>query len=160
MIVLRSIIPKGVANRASGGESCAGGMENSSDSNSYDLSTNQRIGVYGGFVFSSVLLIFCRTILSFLICLAAARVLHNKMFKSILRAPILFFDTNPVGMPYLFMFLHHYIALSLHTTTSLHYHYIIVTSFFMSSLHHYYIIIIFIIITPSHHYIITLPSHH
>ena len=48
-------------------------------------------------------------ILSFLICLAAARNLHNKMFKAILQAPILFFDTNPVGMPYKAIF--HYIIM-------------------------------------------------
>ena len=41
-----------------------------------------------------------RAILTFLTCLAAARNLHNKMFKSVLRTPILFFDTNPVGMHY------------------------------------------------------------
>ena len=35
--------------------------------------------------------------LSYVICLNASRNLHNKMFKAILRAPILFFDTNPVG---------------------------------------------------------------
>ena len=30
--------------------------------------------------------------------LRAARILHNKMFMSVLRSPVLFFDTNPVGM--------------------------------------------------------------
>ena len=65
----------------------------------YDLSTNERIGIYGGIVSGSVFFVFFRTILSFLICIAAARHLHNKMFKAILRSPILFFDTNPLGMP-------------------------------------------------------------
>lgn len=64
----------------------------------YDLSTNERIAVYGGIVASSIIFVFTRAILTFLICLAAARHLHNKMFKSILRSPVLFFDTNPVGM--------------------------------------------------------------
>lgn len=87
---------KAVVYRASGGESC---NSNSSVNNTYDLSTNQRIGIYGGIVSTSVSLVFFRTVLSFLICLAASRHLHNKMFKAILRAPVLFFDTNPVGMP-------------------------------------------------------------
>ena len=76
-------------------------MENSSVEDSYGLSTNERIGIYGGIISTSLSLVFFRTIFSFLICLAAARNLHNKMFKAILRAPVLFFDTNPVGMLYL-----------------------------------------------------------
>ena len=46
----------------------------------------------------SIFFVFVQAILSFLICLAAARHLHNKIFKSILRSPVLFFDINPVGM--------------------------------------------------------------
>ena len=64
----------------------------------YDLSTNQRIAIYAGIVSSSIFIVFSRAIFSFLICLAASRHLHNKMFKAILRSPVLFFDTNPVGM--------------------------------------------------------------
>ena len=86
----------------SGGESCATDSENSSmHEDPYDLSTNQRIAIYGGIVSSSIFFVFLQTILScsFLICLAAARHLHNKMFKYILRSPVLFFvDTNPIGM--------------------------------------------------------------
>ena len=36
--------------------------------------------------------------MTMLICLSAASSLQDKMFKSILRAPMLFFETNPVGM--------------------------------------------------------------
>ena len=64
----------------------------------FDLSVHQRIGIYGGIVGGAVTIVMVRGILTFLICLAAARTLHNKMFKSILRAPMLFFDINPVGM--------------------------------------------------------------
>ena len=42
-------------------------------------------------------LILSRAVLCYLICFAATSSLHSKMFKSILRAPVLFFDTNPVG---------------------------------------------------------------
>ena len=83
--------------RASGGDSCGVDSDNSSDSDPYDLSTNQRIGIYGGIVFSSIFLVMTRSVLSFLICIASARNLHNKMLMAILRAPVLFFDTNPIG---------------------------------------------------------------
>ncbi|CAF0816466.1 unnamed protein product [Didymodactylos carnosus] len=37
-------------------------------------------------------------LVAFLInCLIAARTLHNRMFQAILRCPVLFFDTNPIG---------------------------------------------------------------
>ena len=64
----------------------------------FDLSDHQRIGIYGVIVGGAVTIVTFRAVLTFLICLAAARTLHNKMFRSILRAPILFFDTNPVGV--------------------------------------------------------------
>ena len=84
--------------RASGGDSCGVSTDNSSETDPYDLSTNQRIGIYGGIVFSAVVLVFSKTILNYLFCISASRNLHNRMFRSILRAPVLFFDTNPVGM--------------------------------------------------------------
>ena len=62
------------------------------------MSAHQRIGIYGGIVGGAVTIVTFRAILTFLICLAAARTLHDKMFRSILRVPILFFDTNPVGV--------------------------------------------------------------
>ena len=64
----------------------------------FDLSTHQRIGIFGGIVGGSVTIVTLKVIVATLICLAAARTLHNKMFRSMLRAPMLFFDTNPVGM--------------------------------------------------------------
>jgi len=55
--------------RASGGDSCGVNSDNSSDSDPFDLSTNQRIGIYGGIVFGSVSLVMTRSVLSFLICI-------------------------------------------------------------------------------------------
>ena len=45
------------------------------------------------------LAVFCRTESSFIffLMLNAARTVHEKMFARILRAPVLFFDTNPIG---------------------------------------------------------------
>ena len=75
------------------------GLVNVSINSSSDLSltTNQRIGIYGGLAGVSASLITLRAVLHYLVCFAAARSLHSKMFRSILRAPVLFFDTNPVG---------------------------------------------------------------
>jgi len=85
--------------RASESKSCSAEVENISfGTSNYDLSTDQRIGIYSGIVGGVITIVMSRAILTFLICLSAARTLHNKMFRSILRAPILFFDTNPVGM--------------------------------------------------------------
>ncbi len=33
----------------------------------------------------------------FISCHITARSLHNQMFNSLLRAPVLFFDSNPIG---------------------------------------------------------------
>ena len=85
--------------RASEAESCMPEEANISfeSSSDFGLTTHQIIGIYGGIVGTSGVLITSRTILCYLLCFAAARSLHNKMFKSLLRAPVLFFDTNPVG---------------------------------------------------------------
>ena len=61
------------------------------------LSNNQRIEIYGGLVGSLAVLGGLRTAFFILLMLNAARIVHNKMFARILRAPVLFFDTNPIG---------------------------------------------------------------
>ena len=61
------------------------------------LTDNQRIGIYGGLLGSLTILSVLRAILFFILMLNASRVVHNRMFARVLRAPILFFDTNPVG---------------------------------------------------------------
>ena len=53
--------------------------------------------MYGGLVLATVLLNYARVVLLCVICVNASRVLHNRMFAAILRAPIRFFDTNPIG---------------------------------------------------------------
>ena len=61
------------------------------------LSVNHRIGVYSGVVVTAGFLTLTRSFLLSFLCVNASRVLHNEMFGSILRAPIRFFDTNPIG---------------------------------------------------------------
>ena len=62
-----------------------------------DLSVEQRVGIYGGLLLSLIIVNVTKLIAFFFLCVNSSRVLHNRMFASILRAPVLFFDTNPVG---------------------------------------------------------------
>ena len=64
---------------------------------SFQLTIPEWIGVYGGLTGAVILLSFTRVFLFFVLLLRASRLLHNKMFAAVLRAPVLFFDTNPVG---------------------------------------------------------------
>ena len=64
---------------------------------SFSLTTHQRIGIYGGIVAFAVIVITLRVVLCYLVIMAASRSLHSKMLTAILRAPVLFFDINPVG---------------------------------------------------------------
>ena len=61
------------------------------------LSTNQRISIYAGTTAAAILINIARSITFYFLCVNASRVLHNWMFAAILRAPVLFFDTNPIG---------------------------------------------------------------
>ncbi|CAF0960595.1 unnamed protein product [Rotaria sordida] len=58
---------------------------------------NRRFYIYWGIILIFVLITLFRTAVIELMFLNAARVLHNKMFRQLIRAPIVFFDTNPVG---------------------------------------------------------------
>ncbi|XP_075538961.1 ATP-binding cassette subfamily C member 4-like isoform X1 [Dermacentor variabilis] len=49
--------------------------------------------IIGGLILSSMV----RTVAFFVMCMRASVNLHNRMFRCIIRAPILFFDTNPIG---------------------------------------------------------------
>ena len=67
-------------------------------SNTTNFGIYHWIGVYGGLTGAVVVFSFARLFLFFLLLLRASRLLHNKMFAAVLRAPVHFFDTNPVGM--------------------------------------------------------------
>lgn len=61
------------------------------------LTHGQRIGVSGGLVGVVVALSFVRVVLAYMVMVNASRLLHNLTFASILRVPVRFFDTNPIG---------------------------------------------------------------
>ncbi|KAH9371456.1 hypothetical protein HPB48_020725 [Haemaphysalis longicornis] len=49
--------------------------------------------IIGGLILTSM----ARTVAFFVMCMRASVNLHNRMFRCIIRAPIYFFDTNPIG---------------------------------------------------------------
>ncbi|KAM6178581.1 ATP-binding cassette sub-family C member 4 isoform 2-T2 [Rhynchocyon petersi] len=61
------------------------------------LDLNWYLGIYSGLTVATVLFGIARSLLVFYILVNASQNLHNKMFESILKAPILFFDRNPIG---------------------------------------------------------------
>jgi ATP-binding cassette subfamily C (CFTR/MRP) protein 4 len=71
--------------------------DNNSTHATCNLTTQQRTGIYFTFVAFVWFISLFRNFLFFFLALRSARVLHNRMFSSILRSPVLFFDTNPIG---------------------------------------------------------------
>lgn len=71
--------------------------ENHSISFSCLLSTNYRIAIYTACFVTAVVLNVVRAFLFYSICVNASCVLHSKMFAAVLRTPMRFFDTNPIG---------------------------------------------------------------
>uniref|UniRef100_A0A0K8RTW6 Multidrug resistance-associated protein 4 n=1 Tax=Crotalus horridus TaxID=35024 RepID=A0A0K8RTW6_CROHD len=55
------------------------------------------LGMYAGLTVATILFSILRSLLMFHILVNAARTLHNKMFQSVLKTPVLFFDRNPIG---------------------------------------------------------------
>ena len=61
------------------------------------VDTHLNISVFSGIIASVFLLGLLRALMFFKVAVDASQNLHNKMFSSILRSHIGFFDTNPVG---------------------------------------------------------------
>ncbi|XP_027711485.1 multidrug resistance-associated protein 4 [Vombatus ursinus] len=62
-----------------------------------ELDLNWYLGTYAGLTAATVLFGVVRCLLVFYVLVNASQTLHNKMFESILKAPVLFFDRNPIG---------------------------------------------------------------
>ena len=69
-----------------------------------DKEHTQNITIYVGLVVASLVLSLTRALLFFYILINSSQHLHNRMFAAILRAPIYFFDSNPVGRCRVFVF--------------------------------------------------------
>lgn len=61
------------------------------------LDLNWYLGIYSGLTVATVLFGIARSLLVFYVLVNSSQTLHNRMFESILKAPVLFFDRNPIG---------------------------------------------------------------
>ena len=62
---------------------------------------HQTLGIYSSILVSLVILEVSSARLTFYFCLTTAQNLHNKMFATLMKAPLSFFETNPVGKIFL-----------------------------------------------------------
>ncbi len=63
-----------------------------------DSDQNNNIIIYSSIVGGLFVFSILRTITFFTICMRASVNLHNRLFASVIRAPISFFDNNPIGI--------------------------------------------------------------
>ncbi|KAI4538920.1 hypothetical protein MG293_011187 [Ovis ammon polii] len=61
------------------------------------LDLNWYFTVYSGLIVSTILFGITRSLLIFYVLVNSSQTLHDKMLESILRAPVLFFNRNPIG---------------------------------------------------------------
>ncbi|XP_070655996.1 ATP-binding cassette sub-family C member 4-like isoform X1 [Bos indicus] len=61
------------------------------------LDLNWYFTVYSGLIVSTILFGIIRSLLIFYVLVNSSQTLHNKMLESIFRAPVLFFNRNPIG---------------------------------------------------------------
>uniref|UniRef100_A0A6Q2XJP2 ATP-binding cassette, sub-family C (CFTR/MRP), member 4 n=1 Tax=Esox lucius TaxID=8010 RepID=A0A6Q2XJP2_ESOLU len=55
------------------------------------------LSIYAGLTIATLVFGFTRSLLMFNVLVKASHALHNRMFNSILRTPVRFFDVNPIG---------------------------------------------------------------
>ncbi|XP_076295432.1 ATP-binding cassette sub-family C member 4 isoform X2 [Lasioglossum baleicum] len=63
----------------------------------YFLDRDTALWIYGILIIASIVMTSCRNIIFYKICMNSSKNLHNQMFSSLLKAPMLFFDTHPSG---------------------------------------------------------------
>uniref|UniRef100_A0A671US85 Multidrug resistance-associated protein 4-like n=1 Tax=Sparus aurata TaxID=8175 RepID=A0A671US85_SPAAU len=62
-----------------------------------ELNLGFYLGIYGGLTLSVIIFGFIRNLLFFHVLVRCAQSLHNRMFNTILKTPVRFFDINPIG---------------------------------------------------------------
>ncbi|XP_035600972.2 ATP-binding cassette sub-family C member 4-like [Oncorhynchus keta] len=62
-----------------------------------ELNLDFYLSIYAGLTGATLIFGFARSLLMFNVLVKAAQSLHNRMFNSILRTPVRFFDINPIG---------------------------------------------------------------
>uniref|UniRef100_A0A3Q1HYV3 Multidrug resistance-associated protein 4 n=1 Tax=Anabas testudineus TaxID=64144 RepID=A0A3Q1HYV3_ANATE len=55
------------------------------------------LGIYGGLTAATIVFGFIRNMVLFNVLVRCAQSLHNRMFNSIIKTPVRFFDINPIG---------------------------------------------------------------
>uniref|UniRef100_A0A8C2B3A7 Cystic fibrosis transmembrane conductance regulator n=1 Tax=Cyprinus carpio TaxID=7962 RepID=A0A8C2B3A7_CYPCA len=62
-----------------------------------ELNLNFYLGIYAGLTGATIIFGFMRGLIMFNVLVNSTETLHNRMFNSILRTPVHFFDVNPIG---------------------------------------------------------------
>ncbi|XP_052455081.1 ATP-binding cassette sub-family C member 4 [Carassius gibelio] len=62
-----------------------------------ELNLDFYLGIYAGLTGATIIFGFMRSLFMFNALVSSAETLHNRMFNSILRTPVRFFDINPIG---------------------------------------------------------------
>lgn len=70
---------------------------NKNQSEAKNVNQHLDIAIYAVLIVTLFITTVLRSITFFLICMRASKNLHNNIFGRLLRAPVAFFDTNPVG---------------------------------------------------------------
>ncbi|XP_029460595.1 multidrug resistance-associated protein 4 [Rhinatrema bivittatum] len=70
---------------------------NGTDMETQNLDLNLYLGVYAGLTLATIVFGVIRSVLVFQVLVGSAQSLHNQMFEALLKAPVLFFDRNPIG---------------------------------------------------------------
>ncbi|XP_065177497.1 multidrug resistance-associated protein 1-like [Sycon ciliatum] len=71
--------------------------ESNSSNHTADLNTGMYLGVYASFGLGQGLLVLAGSFILALASVGASRRLHRKMLRNVLRSPMSFFDTTPLG---------------------------------------------------------------
>ncbi|XP_019910634.2 multidrug resistance-associated protein 4-like isoform X2 [Esox lucius] len=66
-------------------------------SGTQQLDLDLYLGVYAGLTGATIVFGFLRSLMFFNVLVSSAQSLHNRMFASILRSPVRFFDISPIG---------------------------------------------------------------
>ncbi|XP_078402042.1 ATP-binding cassette sub-family C member 4 isoform X2 [Cetorhinus maximus] len=70
---------------------------NGSNNTTQQLDIDFYLGIYAGLTIAVILFGTTRSLIIFKVLVKASQELHDRMFTSIIRAPVLFFDRNPIG---------------------------------------------------------------
>uniref|UniRef100_UPI003AAC75F7 ATP-binding cassette sub-family C member 4-like n=1 Tax=Centroberyx gerrardi TaxID=166262 RepID=UPI003AAC75F7 len=73
------------------------GIKSNTTHSHEELNLSFNLGIYAGLTAAAVIFGYARSLVMFAGLVRSAQTLHNSMFSAILRAPVRFFDINPIG---------------------------------------------------------------